>query len=157
MVPGPQAAFACLLLDLGRDPEARTVFDDFAQDRFRAFYRDSEWLLGVCLASEACWRLGDATAAAALYEQLDPFAGRHAIGHAEGSIGAVDRYLGLLAATLGRLDAADQHLATAIRINEGMGAKPWAAHSRHDLAACPAEARRAGRSCASHTARARGR
>ena len=29
------------------------------------------------------------------------YAGRHAIGHAEGSIGAVDRYLGLLAATLG--------------------------------------------------------
>ena len=132
--PVHRAALACLLLDLGRQADARMVFDGFAEDRFRAFYHDNEWLLGVCLASEACWLLGDATAAATLYEQLVPFADRHAIGHTEGSIGAVDRYLGLLAATLGRLDAADHHLATAIRINEGMGAKPWAAHCRHDLA-----------------------
>ena len=128
-----------------------------AQDRFRAFYRDSEWLLGICLASEACWLLGDATAAAALYEQLDPFAGRHAIGHAEGSIGAVDRYLGLLAATLGRLDAAEQHLATAIRINEGMGAKPWAAHSRHDLADVLRRRDGPGDRARADTARSRGR
>ena len=69
-----------------------------------------------------------------LYRQLQPLAGRHAIGHAEGSIGAVDRYLGLLAASLDRLDDAARHLEDAVHINERMGARPWTAHSRFDLA-----------------------
>ena len=132
--PLHRAALACLLLDLARDVEGRAVFDDLAHDDFRALYRDNEWLLGIGLASEACSLLGDAAAAAVLYEQLRPFAGRHAIGHAEGSLGAADRYLGLLAATMGRLDKADEHLTAAIRLNEQMGARPWTAHSQADLA-----------------------
>jgi hypothetical protein len=63
-----------------------------------------------------------------------PFSGRHAIGHAEGSVGAVDRYLGLLAATIGQLDDAERHFSEAIRLNEQMGARPWVAHSQDDLA-----------------------
>ena len=74
-------------------------------------------------------------AAIVLYDRLEPFAGRHAIGHMEGSVGAVDRYLGLLAVTLGRLDDAERHLAAAVEVNDWMEAWPWAAHSRHDLAA----------------------
>ena len=52
----------------------------------------------------------------------------------EGSVGAVSRYLGLLAKTIGRLDDAELHLSDAVALNERMGAKPWAAHSRFDLA-----------------------
>ena len=129
-----RAALACLLLDLDKVAEARHVLEGLAANEFAALNRDNEWLLGMSLASEACARLGDVQAAATLYEQLAPFAGRHAIGHAEGSVGAVDRYLGLLAATLGRLDDAAQHLAAAIDLNERMGARPWAAHCQRDLA-----------------------
>lgn len=132
--PLHRAALACLLIDLGRDAEARAVFEDLAQDEFRALYRDCQWLLGISLASEACARLGDAPMAATLYEQLAPFAGRHAVGNPEGSVGAVDRYLGLLAATFGRLDLAERHLTEAVAFNERMGARPWSAHSQHDLA-----------------------
>ena len=132
--PLHRAALACLLLDLGRQAEARSIFEDLARDDFVALYRDDEWFLGMSLASEACSLLGDMSAATVLLEQLDPFAGRHAIGHAEGSVGAVDRYLGLLAATLGRLDDADRHLTAAIAVNERMGARPWTAHCQHDLA-----------------------
>lgn len=132
--PLHRAALACLLLDLGRVDEGRTVFDDLAQEGFRALYRDSEWLLGMGLASDACVALGDAAAAAVLYEQLKSFTGRHAIGFAEGSLGAMDRCLGMLAATLGRLNEADAHLTEAIRLNEQMGARPWTAHSQHELA-----------------------
>lgn len=132
--PLHRAALACLLLDLGREAEARAVLADLAMGEFKALYRDCEWLLGMSLASEACARLGDASAASTLYEQLEPFAGRHAVGHPEGSAGAVDRYLGLLAATLGRFDDAERHLTAGIQINERMGARPWTAHSQHDLA-----------------------
>jgi tetratricopeptide (TPR) repeat protein len=132
--PLHRAALACLLLDLDREGEARTVFNDLAQNEFQALYPDNEWLLGVSLASEACSLLGDADAAAVLYAQLTPFAGRHAVGFAEGSLGAVDRYLGLLAATMGRLQDAERHLTDAIRLNEQMDARPWTAHTQADLA-----------------------
>jgi tetratricopeptide (TPR) repeat protein len=132
--PFHRAALACLLLDTGRKTEAREVFEALAWDNFRAIYRDNEWLLGMALASEACALLGHAGPAAHLYEQLQPFAGRHAIGHSEGSVGAIDRYLGLLAGTLQDLDSAVRHLEAAVAANSRMGARPWAAHSQHDLA-----------------------
>ena len=130
--PLHRAALACLLLDLGREAEGRAVFDDLAQDGFQALYRDNEWLVGIGLASEACSLVGDTAAAAVLHAQLKPFAGRHALSF-EGSLGATDRYLGLLSATMGLLDQADEHLTAAIRLNEQMGARPWTAHSQDDL------------------------
>ena len=132
--PLHRSALACLLLDAGRTDEARAVFDEMAADEFRMHYPDCEWMLGVPLASEACAALGDAIAATVLYRQLLPFAGGHANGHTEGSIGSVDRYLGLLADTMGRSDDAERHLEAAIAANERMGAWPWAAHAGHDLA-----------------------
>ena len=98
--PVHRAAFACLLLDLGRDAEARIglrglrAMIDFRAllSRQRMAPRGRRWpakrasLLGRCDGGrDRCTT------------QLDPFAGRHAIGHKEGSVGAVDRYLGLLA------------------------------------------------------------
>jgi hypothetical protein len=110
------------------------LFEELSTDEFAALYRDNEWLLGMSMASETCARLGDADAAALLYGQLLPFAGRHAIGHAEGSVGAVDRYLGLLAQTLGGLADAEEHFQHSIALNERMGARPWVAHTEHDYA-----------------------
>jgi hypothetical protein len=88
----------------------------------------------MSLASEACARLADVTAASVLYRQLLPYAGRHAVAHAEGSVGAVDRYLGLLAGTLGREDEAIRHLEDVIAVCERLGARPWTAHTQVDLA-----------------------
>jgi tetratricopeptide (TPR) repeat protein len=132
--PVHRAALACLLVELGRRAEAAVVFQRLAANGFQALPRDSEWLMGMCLASDACASLGDTEAADVLYEQLSPFDGRHALGFGEGSVGAVSRYLGLLARTLGRLDTAERHLLDAIAMNTRMGAHPWAAHARLDLA-----------------------
>jgi hypothetical protein len=132
--PCHRSALALLLYELGRQEEARIVFKDLAQDEFRALYRDSEWLLGIAMASEACSLLGERDDAAILYGQLRPFSGSHAVGQAEGSVGATDRYLGLLAMTAGRLDDAVDHLAAGLQLNERMAARTWIAHSQHDLA-----------------------
>ena len=144
--PMHRTALVCLLIDLGRSAEARSAFDDLAMGDFEAIYRDNEWLLGMCMASEASALLGDVAAARTLYGQLLPFAGRHAIGHAEGSVGAVDRYLGLLAATIGNIDDAERHLVAAIATLQTMGARPWTAHAQHDLAEVLQATRRADRS-----------
>jgi hypothetical protein len=114
--------------------EARAIVADLARDDFHALHRDNEWLLGASLTAEACALVDDATSGAVLYGQLLPYAGRHAIGHAEGSVGAVDRYLGLLAVLAGNLDQAVAHLEAAVQMNAQMGARPWTAVSQHDLA-----------------------
>ena len=132
--PLHRAALACLLLDLGRRDEARTIFEAVAVNDFEAIYHDSQWLLGIALASETCWLLADAATAPSLVRQLEPYAGRNAVGHIEGSVGVMDRYLGLAAATAGQLDDAVRHLRDAIRINERLGARPWTAHTQADLA-----------------------
>jgi DNA-binding SARP family transcriptional activator/tetratricopeptide (TPR) repeat protein len=132
--PLHRPALVCLHLDLGRDAEAREIFEELARDDFTLFHRDNEWLLGISIAAEACYLLKDVKAAVVLHEQLLPFRGRHSVGLAEGSVGAVDRYLGLLTGLLGRLDEAEQHFEDAITMNDRIGARPWAAHSRHDLA-----------------------
>ena len=129
-----RSALVCLLLDIGEVTEASGEFGELAHNEFAAFYRDNMWLLGMSLAAEACAQLGDLEAAEVLLEQLAPFAGRHAMAYAEGSVGAVDRYLGLLAAATGRLDEAERYLTAAIDLNERMGARPWTAHCEHDLA-----------------------
>ncbi len=128
--PLHRSALACLLVDLGRDGEVAVELEAVLV----ALYPDNEWLLGASLAAEAAARVANLEAAEALYDQLAPLAGRHAIGHAEGSIGAADRYLGLLAGVLDRPDDSVRHLEDAVHINERMGARPWTAHSRHDLA-----------------------
>jgi tetratricopeptide (TPR) repeat protein len=142
--PMHRAALACLLIDLDRVDEARIVFRDLAANQFKAIYRDNEWLLGVAIAANACALLGDVKQAAVLYEQLAPFSGRHAIGHAEGTVGVVDAYLGQLAATLDRLDDAERHLAAAIAQLDEQGGRPWMAHAQHDLAVVLRRRDRAG-------------
>ena len=132
--PLHRSSLACLLTELGRTEEARQVFDELAAGEFALLHRDNEWLLGMCMAAEACCRLSDRDAARIMYDQLLPFSGRHAMGWGEGSVGAVDRYLGLLAATMGAGDAAASHFEEAIAINVAMGARPWAAHSQLDYA-----------------------
>ena len=51
-----------------------------------------------------------------------------------GSMGAVEHYLGLLAATMGHLDGAVRHFEAAMRLNARMGAACYLANSRYQYA-----------------------
>ena len=123
----------------GRDPSASTRRGPsslhLARDDFAIFPRDNEWFLGISLASQAC-------ALQAMW-RTRPFSMRilrrlqavTALGHAEGSIGVVDHYLGTARRELTR-----QSMTTptapdrAIAWLDEHGGRPWAAHARHDLA-----------------------
>jgi tetratricopeptide (TPR) repeat protein len=79
--------------------------------------------------AEVCARLGDTVAAAKLYERLLPHADQIA-GAPVGWFGPVAHFLGLLAATLGRVEDAERHFADAEATNERMAAPSWLARTR---------------------------
>jgi hypothetical protein len=86
-----------------------------------------------------------------LYDLLLPFNGRVVTMDATFlCLGAVAHYLGMLAASLDRLDAARHHLEDAIRLNEAILTAPWTRRSRAALA--DLEQRRSQRSEAISTA-----
>ena len=54
------------------------------------------------------------------------------IGHLVACYGAADRYLGMLAATLGEWDAAEAYFERAMTLNRRMGAFTWLAHTAYE-------------------------
>ena len=129
-----RCAVAHIHARLGRSAEARQELDDLARDGFSAVPFDMEWLLATSLLAETAALLGDQEAADALYPMLLPYGALNAVDTAEAMRGSVARYLGLLATTIGRWDAAVRHFEDALASNERMGALPWLAHTQADYA-----------------------
>ncbi|HSJ28423.1 MAG TPA: AAA family ATPase [Acidimicrobiia bacterium] len=123
-----------LYTEIGRPSEARSLFEAVAARDFADLPWDNDWLMGICLVAEVAVRLGDIDRAETLYALIEPYAQRNGFGHPQFCTGSMMRSLGLLAAALGRIDDAERHFEEAIEINDRMGARPWAAHTRYDLA-----------------------
>jgi len=125
--------FACahahVLATLGRGAEARKVLAGLLE----ALPFDQEWLYGMALLTEAAVLVDESDLCAAAYDALAPWEALYAIDQSEGCRGSVARYLGLLAATLGRPEEAGAHFRRAIAENERMGFTPWAERAREDL------------------------
>ena len=132
--PVYRCALARLAVELERTAEARRLFEELAANDFEVVPRDQEWLLAASVLTDVCRSLRDIPRAAVLYDAQLPYAGRVASDIYEGSAGAVDRALGILAAMVGRDSEAVAHLEAAIELNEQTGARPWAAYARVDLA-----------------------
>ena len=129
-----RCVFAQVQAELGHAGEARDGLDALAADGYASVPFDEEWLVSIGLLAEAASVLGDGGRAQELYELLLPYDDRIAVGYPEIAIGAVARYLGLLATTRGRWADAERHLGAAIAINARTGARSWLAHSQRDLA-----------------------
>jgi hypothetical protein len=127
-----RCAHVHVLAALGRSCEASAGLAALAPDSFAALDFDETWLAAVAFLAEAAHDLRDAEHAATLYERLAPYADRVAACTPEITLGAVARYLGLLAATCGR--SAVAHLEDAVAYNTRIGARPFAALALHDLA-----------------------
>jgi DNA-binding NarL/FixJ family response regulator len=70
-----------------------------------------------------------------VYPELVPLAGTNVmIGHLVACYGAADRYLGMLAATLGEWERAEEHFERAIALNRQMEARTWLAHTEYEYA-----------------------
>ena len=123
-----------VLIELGMEDEAREELGQLADqglDRLRA----SLWLASLTYLTDACAALGEERLAAVVYPELEPLAGANVmIGHLVAFYGAADRYLGMLATTLGEWDRAGEHFESAIELNRRMGADTWLAHSAYEYA-----------------------
>jgi tetratricopeptide (TPR) repeat protein len=120
--------------ELGHAAEARQALETLAADAFAHLPVDETWLAGISLLADTASKLGDQERAADLYDLLLPWEDRVAVSYADFSVGAVARYLGLLAAVMERWDDAERHFEAALEINEGIGARPWLAHAERDYA-----------------------
>jgi DNA-binding winged helix-turn-helix (wHTH) protein/tetratricopeptide (TPR) repeat protein len=124
-----KALLTVVLVETGRGPEAARLLDSFAADGFAGVARDVNWLVNMTNLAEACAALGHEAHARTLHDLLWPHRETHAVVTG-GSLyrGPVWRYLGLLSASLGRLDDAALYFSRAIAACEGIGAVAWAAH-----------------------------
>jgi len=83
---------------------------------------------------EVCATLGDRDRAEVLYRLLSPYATYAVVAGEWASFGAGSRFLGQLAATMGRWHQAESHFDQALAMNARMGAKPWLAHTQFQFA-----------------------
>jgi DNA-binding CsgD family transcriptional regulator len=123
-----------VLVELGMEEEARRELARVVAEGLDSF-RESLWLAALTYLTDACTALGDQTTAAIVYPELEPLAGANVmIGHLVTCYGAADRYLGMLATTLGEWDRAEGHFERAMELNRSMGALTWLAHTAYQYA-----------------------
>jgi DNA-binding NarL/FixJ family response regulator len=136
-VPAFRAAAAWALGACGRRAEAQQALEELAGENCAGLWRDPlNGLAGLSYLAELCALLGDRAHAALLYDLLLPHAG---LSICFGSVvhirGSAARYLGALAGTVQRWDAAERHFAAALAADERLGAWPAVAHTQREYAA----------------------
>lgn len=132
-IPGLRSGYARVLLELGRFDDAREQLDFLRESQFESV-RDMNWMgymsdVGVVVAA-----LGTDDERRLIYEWLEPFAGRFMLSFwFVTNCGSVDRILGLLAEGLGDLERAEQHMTTALRLEESFEHTVFADRCREAL------------------------
>lgn len=82
--------------------------------------------------AEIVTAVGDADRARRRYQELCPYAGQVVLsGVASTCVGAVDRYLGMLASAMGQCDLAEDHYQAALTLEAGLGSAPTSARTNH--------------------------
>jgi DNA-binding CsgD family transcriptional regulator len=123
---------SALLVELGMDDEARHELARVRHDGL-APLREGVWLASLTYLTDACAAVRDEEVAALVRPKLAPHAGTTVIvGHGVACYGAADRYLGMLATTLGDWDVAEGHFDSALELNRRMGAATWLAHTAYE-------------------------
>lgn len=126
--------FAALLAELGMEAEARRELARITADGLDRF-RESLWLGSLTYLTDACAIVEDETTAGLVYPALAPFANTNVmIGHLVSCYGSADRYLGMLASTLGDAELAEMHFERALELNRRMDAQTWLAHTAYEYA-----------------------
>jgi class 3 adenylate cyclase/tetratricopeptide (TPR) repeat protein/RecA/RadA recombinase len=121
-MPGFATLLAMFYCDLDRPDDARALLEPFVADRFTSLPMDPVWPVFLASAAYSVAELGWVEAAAALFEQLLPYADQIPF------VGAVCYFqmsysLGRLASTLGLEDEAEAYFSQSVATHERIGAK----------------------------------
>jgi ATP/maltotriose-dependent transcriptional regulator MalT len=127
-IPAWRAGLATTYCWLDRRPEAAAIVQEAARDGFEHVQWDQIRLDALALYADAASQASVADAAAVLYELIKPWADRVVWNGASG-YGHARTYLGLLAATLGWDDRADEHFKFACEFHERHDMPLWAARA----------------------------
>ena len=123
---------AALLAELGMVDEARNELVRVRAEGLDVL-RLSLWLASLTCLADAASIVEDVPTAELVYPELEPLAGTNVmIGQGVACYGAADRYLGMLAATLGATALAAGHFEAALALNRRMGATTWVAHTAYE-------------------------
>jgi tetratricopeptide (TPR) repeat protein len=119
-------ALACCEGDL--DDEARRLLAHETATKFAELPPDVTWLPGLAIYAEVAAQLQDAAAAEVLYELLLPWSGQ-IVYSGISAWGSVDHHLGAIAAVLGYLSEAEEHLRRGAAANAALCAPIWVART----------------------------
>ena len=127
-------ALAWVYAELGRRTDARGELAVLARNDFSDLPRDWLWLMSIANLSEVVAFLNDGDRAERLYDLLLPYGERCLVIDAPFCHGSASRPLGLLAATIGRFDAAARHFEDALAMNTKIRSPLWVSHTQHEYA-----------------------
>ena len=126
-----ESGLAALYVETDRLDEASAVVERIVESgRHR---QPVAGVITLALLGESAAAIGDHATASEVYERMLPFDGQTVTVPWSYCNGAAARYLGVLAAALGDVAAADRHYTDALRLNSAMGARPWVARTELDL------------------------
>ncbi len=134
-IPAWRTALISLEAIAGNHDEARIELERFTgNDPTTVVPPDAQMVPALGLLGEAAALLGDTERARSIYGQFAPYAGLAIIpARAASCAGPVDRILGLLTRSLGRMDDAVRHLEASLELSARMGDRPFLAQGRVDL------------------------
>ena len=117
--------------ETGRHDEALRIVEELAADDFRRVRR-AMTTTALAYLAEAVVALQLVDLAARVYQLYLPYSGLAAVsGLGAHCPGVVDRYLGQLAASLGRWDEVDAHYIAAIELETGLRSPPLLARTEY--------------------------
>lgn len=119
-----RAGLVLFLLESGNLEASKRELESLGEGGFRSLPKDPTWTGTLSLLTEAVARLQVVEHAGTLYDLLTPHAGCLALVSSAVCLGAVDRFLGMLAATLEHWEAAEHHFHASLEIEERAAARP---------------------------------
>jgi class 3 adenylate cyclase/tetratricopeptide (TPR) repeat protein len=136
-VAGIHAAPLVVHLGLGDHDAVAHDLDEFAADEFAGVPIAWTRTLTMSLLAEACAVLADDERASALRGLLSPHSGHHIIaGVGVICVGAADRFLAMLEATMHRWADAEEHFEAALALEQSTNSPAFMAHTRYWYARC---------------------
>jgi eukaryotic-like serine/threonine-protein kinase len=123
-----------LLLEDGREGDARIEFETLAKDDFAPIPRDWNWIPSMFVLADVSADLRDTNRAATIYRLLTPYASRNAMLGNVYSYGSVNYELGRLAMVTNHFDEAGAHFEAALIANKRIRSAVWVAYTQQEYA-----------------------